>query len=97
MQTPFKIIVDSRAASQGSSNRFAVTLPEAIQLDKDYVMFVSQASVSNSFLSVGATLKKTVISIGLSELRATTRSSAGQNSQRAITWLKSLPVLCRRP
>ena len=57
MQTPFKIIVDSKAAIQGSSNSFVVTLPEAIQLDKDCVMFVSQASVSNSFLSVGATLK----------------------------------------
>ena len=58
MQTPFKIIIDSRAASRGSSNNFALTLPEAIQLDKDCVMFVSQASVSNSFLSVGATLKR---------------------------------------
>ena len=35
-----------------------MTLPEAIQLDRDCVMFVSQASVSNSFLTVGATLKK---------------------------------------
>ena len=57
MQTPFTIIVDSRAASQGSSNKFAVTLPEAIQLDKDCVMCVNQSPVSNSFLSVGATLK----------------------------------------
>ena len=58
MQIPFKIIVDNNAASQVSSNKFAVTLPEAIQLYKDCVMCVSKASVSNSFLSVGATLNK---------------------------------------
>ena len=58
MQTPFNIIVDSKDATHGTIDSFVVTLPEAIQLDRDCVMCVSQSSVSNSFLSVGATLKK---------------------------------------
>ena len=53
MDAPFKIIVDSRNAIEGHGGRFSFQLPEAMQVPKNYVCYVSQASVSNSFLTTG--------------------------------------------
>ena len=50
---PFKIIVDSRAASTGTSNKFTISLPEVLHVDRDVVMYVNSASVTNTFLPVG--------------------------------------------
>ena len=50
---PFKIIVDSRAASTGTANKFTVSLPEVLHVDRDVVMYVNSASVTNTFLPVG--------------------------------------------
>ena len=53
MEAPFKIIVDSRNAIEGHGGRFSFQLPEATQVPKNFVCYVSQASVSNSFLTTG--------------------------------------------
>ena len=53
MDAPFKIIVDSRNAIEGHGGRFSFQLPEAMQVPKNFVCYVSQASVSNSFLTTG--------------------------------------------
>ena len=50
---PFQIIVDSRAASTGTANKFTVSLPEVLHVDRDVVMCVNSASVTNIFLPVG--------------------------------------------
>ena len=49
----FKIIVASRAASTGIANKFTVSLPEVLHVDRDVVMYVNSASVTNTFLPVG--------------------------------------------
>ena len=46
---PFKIIIDSRNAAIGTSNRFSISLPETLHVDKDVVMYVNSASVTNTF------------------------------------------------
>ena len=53
MNAPFKIIVDSRNAAEGHSSKFLYQLPEVTHIGKDMVAYINQASVSNSFLSVG--------------------------------------------
>ena len=53
MDAPFKIIVDSRNAIEGHGGHFSFQLPKATQVPKNYVCYVSQASVSNSFLTCG--------------------------------------------
>ena len=53
---PFKIIIDSRNAVIGTSNRFSISLPETLHVDKDVVMYVNSASVSNTFLPVGTNI-----------------------------------------
>ena len=53
MNSPFKIIVDSRSASEGTSNDFSYMLPEVVHVGREMVCYVNQASVTNSFLSVG--------------------------------------------
>ena len=50
---PFKVIVDSRNAAIGTSNRFSISLPETLHVDKDVVMYVNSASVTNTFLPTG--------------------------------------------
>ena len=55
---PFKIIVDSRNAVIGMSNRFSNSLPEALHVDKDVVMYVNSASVTNTFLPTGTNVSK---------------------------------------
>ena len=50
---PFKIIVDSRAAPSGTADKFTVSLPEVSHIDRDVVMYVNSASVTNAFLPVG--------------------------------------------
>ena len=51
--TPFKIIVDSRDASEGHGGRFSYSLPQVMQVPAGFCCYINQASVSNSFLSVG--------------------------------------------
>ena len=53
---PFKIIVDSRATSSGTANRFTISLPEVLHVDRDVVMYVNSASVTNTFLPVGTNI-----------------------------------------
>ena len=53
---PFKIIVDSRNAVLGTSNRFSISLPETLHVDKDVAMYVNSASVSNTFIPVGTNI-----------------------------------------
>ena len=65
MNSPFKIIVDSRNASEGTSNDFSYMLPEVVHVGRDMVCYVNQASVTNSFLSVGTYIGTNLtISIG---------------------------------
>ena len=54
MNAPFKIIVESRNAAEGHSGNFLYQLPEVTHIGKYMVAYINQASVSNSFLSVGA-------------------------------------------
>ena len=51
--TPFKIIIDSRNASEGHGGRFSFSRPQVTQVPAGFCCYVNQASVSNSFLSVG--------------------------------------------
>ena len=53
MESPFKILIDSRNASEGHGGQFSYQLPEVVQVPKNFVCYVSQASVTNSFLSTG--------------------------------------------
>ena len=53
---PFKFIVDSRNAVLGASNKFSISLPETLHVDKDVAMYVNSASVSNTFLPVGTNI-----------------------------------------
>ena len=53
MNAPLKIIVGSRNAAEGHSGKFLYQLPEVTHIGKDTVAYINQASVSNSFLSVG--------------------------------------------
>ena len=50
---PLKLIVDSRAATIGDANRFSVSLPETLHLERDIVMYANSASVTNTFLPTG--------------------------------------------
>jgi len=51
---PFNILVDSRAATTGTSESFQVSLPETLHLNPDIVMYVNSATCTNSFLPTGA-------------------------------------------
>ena len=53
MDSPFKIIVDSRSASEGHGGKFSYSLPRCVQVPPTFCCYVSQASISNTFLSVG--------------------------------------------
>ena len=53
---PFKIVVDSRQATLGTSSNFQVQLPETLHLDPDVVLYVNSATVTNTFLSTGTTV-----------------------------------------
>ena len=55
---PFKIVIDSRSAAIGTSNRFSISLPETLHVDKDVVMYVNSASLSNTFLPTGTNISK---------------------------------------
>ena len=50
---PLKLIVDSRAATIGDANRFSVSLPETLHLERDIVMYVNSMSVTNTCLPTG--------------------------------------------
>ena len=50
---PFKILVDSRAATTGTSESFQVSLPETLHLNPDIVMYVNSAMCTNTFLPTG--------------------------------------------
>ena len=50
---PFKILVDSRAATTGTSESFQVSLPETLHLNPDIVMYVNSAARTNTFLPTG--------------------------------------------
>ena len=50
---PFKILVDSRAATTGTSESFQVSLPETLHLNPDIVMYVNSATCTNTFLPTG--------------------------------------------
>ena len=52
MNSPFKIIVDSRNAAEGHGGKFLFQLPEVTHIGKDSVAYINQASVTNSFLCV---------------------------------------------
>ena len=47
---PFKILVDSRAATTGASESFQVSLPVALPLHPDIVMYVNATTCTNTFL-----------------------------------------------
>ena len=47
---PFENRVDSRAATPGASESFQVSLPEALPLNPDIVMYVNSATCTNAFL-----------------------------------------------
>ena len=67
MNAPFKIIVDSRNAIEGHGGKFVYQLPELTHIGKDMIAYINQASVSNSFLTVGTYVgSKTTPSIGSS-------------------------------
>ena len=50
---PFKILVDSRAATTGTSESFQVSLPETLHLNPDIVMYANSATCTNTFLPTG--------------------------------------------
>ena len=50
---PFKILVDSRASTTGTSESFQVSLPETLHLNPDIVMYVNSATCTNTFLPTG--------------------------------------------
>ena len=50
---PFKILVDNRAATAGTSESFQVSLPETLHLNPDIVMYVNAATCTNTFLPTG--------------------------------------------
>ena len=50
---PFKTLVDSRAATTGTSESFQVSLPETLHLNPDIVMYVNSATCTNTFLPTG--------------------------------------------
>ena len=50
---PFKILVDCRAATTGTSESFQVSLPETLHLNPDIVMYVNSATCTNTFLPTG--------------------------------------------
>ena len=50
---PFKILVDSRAATTGTSESLQVSLPETLHLNPDIVMYVNSATCTNTFLPTG--------------------------------------------
>ena len=50
---PFKILVDSRAATTGTSESFQVSLPVTLHLHPDIVMYVNSATCTNTFLPTG--------------------------------------------
>ena len=50
---PFKILVDSRAATTGTSESFQVSLPETLHLNPDIVMYVNSATCTDTFLPTG--------------------------------------------
>ena len=50
---PFKILIDSRAATTGTSESFQVSLPETLHLNPDIVMYVNSATCTNTFLPTG--------------------------------------------
>ena len=53
MALPFKILVDSRAATTGTSESFQVSLPETLHLNPYIVMYVNSATCTNTFLPTG--------------------------------------------
>ena len=62
---PFKIIVDSRNAVIGTSNRFSISLPETLHVDKDVAVYVNTATATNTSLPVNTiTGTETLTSIG---------------------------------
>ena len=87
---PFKIIVDSRAASSGTANKFTVSLPEVLHVDRDVVMYVNSASVTNTCLPVGTHIGTgTTTSVGSNALQTLTLYSIAQHSPSAPTLQKS--------
>ena len=50
---PFKILVDSRASTTGTSESFQVSLPETLHLNPDIVMYVNSATCTNTILPTG--------------------------------------------
>ena len=87
---PFKIVVDSRAASFGTANKFTVSLPEVLHVDRDVVMYVNSASVTNTFLPVGTQIGTgTTTFIGADALHTLTLYAIAQLSPSALTLQKS--------
>ena len=50
---PFKILIDSRPATTGTSESFQVSLPETLRLNPDIAMYVNSATCTNTFLPTG--------------------------------------------
>ena len=50
---PFKILVDNRAATTGTSESFQVSLPETLHLNPDIVVYVNSATCTNTVLPTG--------------------------------------------
>ena len=50
---PFKILIDSRTATTGTSGSFQVSLPEMLRLNPDIAMYVNSATCTNTFLPTG--------------------------------------------
>ena len=96
--TPFKIIVDSRNASEGHSGRFSFSLPQVTQVPSNFCCYINQASVTNSFLSVGTFVgSKTITSTGLSAWQETQLCSTGHPCQNRIMTPSLWPQRCRQP
>ena len=95
---PFKISVDSRAASTGTANKFTVSLPEVLHVDRDVVMYVNSASVTNTFLPVGTDVgTKTTTSIGSNASKTLTPYSIEQHFLSEHTLQKNSHRHFRRP
>ena len=86
----FKIVVDSRQATLGTSINFQVQLPETLHLDIDVVLYVNSATVTNTFLSTGTTVGSRSHYVYFYEKNGPHWLSTEPSSRSAATWQMSL-------
>ena len=95
---PFKILVDSRAATTGTSESFQVNLPETLHLSPDIVMYVNSATCTNTFLPTGTVVGSQRNAIYfLERQRGAAMILNGAVLPDAPTTLRNWPRLCRTP